>query len=182
MSVLLLEEIKSEAVRKAVAQASGSWYVILDACDAPNVLALVGNLLEEQESKPENPPLVQSLYSGKAASDYHAIAPYLFSLSAELIEWILAELDGQSWGFLFQTKLDFKSARKHFRGFLTVLDPQGEKMLFRFYDPRVLKIFLESSSQQEIQTFFGPCSLIVIPESGKFLSLCPSTAALEISR
>jgi hypothetical protein len=120
------------------------------------------------------------MYSGKAAQQYRAIAPYLFTLTPELLDWIVAELAGQPWGFLFHAELDFKSARKHFRNFVTVLDPQGEKMLFRFYDPRVLKVFVESANEQENPAFFGPCSQLVIPEGEKFLALNSSSAANAI--
>ncbi|MFN6160807.1 MAG: DUF4123 domain-containing protein [Planctomycetota bacterium] len=177
MSTVLFEEVTCESIREAVAQTPGTWYAILDACDAPNVLALVDSLTNAQESDPKSERLVQSMYSGKAAQQYRAIAPYLFTLTPDLLDWIVADLAGQPWGFLFHAELDFKSARKHFRNFVTVLDPQGEKMLFRFYDPRVLKMFVESANEQENQSFFGSCSQIVIPEGDRFLRLDHSAGA-----
>jgi hypothetical protein len=175
MSTVLFEEVTCESIREAVAKAPGTWYAILDACDAPNVLAFVDSLSQSQDSNPKSDRLVQSMYSGKAAQQYRAIAPYLFTLTPELLDWIVADLAGQPWGFLFHAELDFKSARKHFRNFVTVLDPQGEKMLFRFYDPRVLKMFVESATEQENQAFFGPCGAIAIPEGEGFLRLHASS-------
>jgi hypothetical protein len=171
MSTVLFEEVTCESIREAVVQAPGTWYAILDACDAPNVLALVDSLAQSQDSDPKSERLVQSMYSGKAAQQYRAIAPYLFTLTPDLLDWIVADLAGQPWGFLFHAELDFKGVRKHFRNFVTVLDPQGEKMLFRFYDPRVLKMFVESANEQERQRFFGHCSELVLPQSAYFDSV-----------
>lgn len=163
MAALVLEEVKYELLREAVANAPGTWYAILDACDAPNVLALVDSLTQSQDADPKSDRLVQSMYSGKAAQQYRAIAPYLFKLTPELLDWIVAELEAQPWGFLFHAELDFKSVRRHFRNFITVLDPQGEKMLFRFYDPRVLRAFEENATEREKQAFCGQVVSFFLP-------------------
>jgi hypothetical protein len=173
MAALILEEVKYESLREAIANAPGTWYAILDACDAPNVLALVDSLTQSQDSDPKSDRLVKSMYSGKAAQQYRAIAPYLFTLTPELLDWIVAELAGQPWGFLFHAELDFKSVRRHFRNFITVMDPQGEKMLFRFYDPRVLKMFLETANEQENISFYGLNGKIVIPLENVLVRIKP---------
>jgi hypothetical protein len=37
-----------------------------------------------------------------------------------------------------------------------VEDARGKEMYFRFYDPRVLRVFLPTCTAQEAQDFFGP--------------------------
>jgi hypothetical protein len=46
--------------------------------------------------------------------------------------------------------------RKHFRRFLTVHDSDGKPLLFRYYDPRVLRVYLPTCTAEELQTIFGP--------------------------
>ena len=45
--------------------------------------------------------------------------------------------------------------RKHFRSLVTVHDENGKPLIFRFYDPRVLRTFLPTCNADELKTFFG---------------------------
>jgi hypothetical protein len=46
--------------------------------------------------------------------------------------------------------------RRHLRQFLTVRDPRGQQLLFRYYDPRVLRVYLPTCVEDELQSMFGP--------------------------
>ena len=46
--------------------------------------------------------------------------------------------------------------RKHFRQFLLAALPDGKQVYFRFYDPRVLRVYLPTCTPEEIYRFFGP--------------------------
>ena len=48
------------------------------------------------------------------------------------------------------------------RIFLTVMTEKKKKLLFRYYDPRVLRPYLPSCTPAELQTFFGPIDQYVI--------------------
>ena len=37
-----------------------------------------------------------------------------------------------------------------------VYDPQGKPLYFRYYDPRVLRIYLPTCKESELKTVFGP--------------------------
>ena len=50
----------------------------------------------------------------------------------------------------------FKEVRKHFRQFLMAKLPDGKQVYFRFYDPRVLRLYLPTCTPEEINQFFGP--------------------------
>jgi hypothetical protein len=122
-------------------------YVILDACDAPEVPEKAHRLGEG---------CAGSLYNGTAQEDYWAIAPYLCKADQGLLRWILQTLWHEPWGIAVVSTADMAAVRAHFRKFLIVKSPEGEHWYFRFYDPRVLPVFLESSNQEELREFFGP--------------------------
>ena len=50
---------------------------------------------------------------------------------------------------------NLKEIRKNLRRFLIVEGPNAEPMYFRFYDPRILPIFLSSCTKEELGDFFG---------------------------
>ena len=52
--------------------------------------------------------------------------------------------------------IHLEGVRRQLRRALTVRDPNGRKLLFRFYDPQILRLFLPTCSAAELQTFFGP--------------------------
>jgi hypothetical protein len=137
--------------------ASGYVYVVLDACDAPAVPEKARSLGEER---------AMSLYNGTAQEDYWAIAPYLCKADPELLGWIKGSLWKEPWGIIAISKADFGEMRAHFRKFLMVQSPEGEYWYFRFYDPRVLPVFLESSTQEEAQELFGPVQAYALADPG----------------
>jgi len=57
----------------------------------------------------------------------------------------------------------FAEVRKHLRRFLTVeLEGSSKPVLFRFYDPRVLRVFLPTCTPKEVLEFFGPIKRYVL--------------------
>ena len=68
-----------------------------------------------------------------------AASPFLVRLregSPFLTRWRMEGL-GQHWGIFFRSDGDQEALRKHFRKKLLVFLPDGRRVLFRFYDPRV---------------------------------------------
>jgi hypothetical protein len=50
--------------------------------------------------------------------------------------------------------------------------PDGKIVYFRFYDPRVLRAYLTTCTDDEIRTFFGPVHRLVMEEEdGRPLSI-----------
>jgi hypothetical protein len=49
-----------------------------------------------------------------------------------------------------------EDVRHHLRHFLMVEIEGGKPVYFRFYDPRVLRVYLPTCTDQERQQFFGP--------------------------
>ena len=133
-------------------------YALLDACDEGRILTKIAEL-ENQ---------IVSLYRGKAEKDLFAFAPYVARVDTDLLSWITAELSGTPWGYFISVpnSCDLVAIRKHFRKFLMVMGPDGKELYFRFYDPRIIRTFLESSTESEVAEFFGPIIRFVTLSDG----------------
>lgn len=98
------------------------------------------------------------LYSGYLAPALEMAAPYLLQLEHDNQETRrLIELSwGNSWGVFLKSGTSLNKLRRHLREFLMVRDPQGRRMAFRYYDPRVLRPYLPTCNAEELRTVFGP--------------------------
>jgi len=135
------------ALKSLLHSADSHLYAVLDSADEPKVVERV----EESVDRGTN------LYVGSAQRDYWAISPYLLLMQPDDLDWILTDLQEDAWGIVAETNADLNVMKRHFRKFLTVKEGEsGRFLLFRFYDPRVLPIFLESCSIQQAHAFFGP--------------------------
>lgn len=98
------------------------------------------------------------LYRGRLAPDIAEVAPYLVELRAEqpFAQWVLENCWGNHWGIFVASHEGIRTLRQHFRRFTMVQDPDGKFLYFRFYDPRVLRVFLPTCEPAELAEFFGP--------------------------
>ena len=129
-------------------------FAVLDAARAPEVLGALRTHTE----------LHYSLYDGPEGERLDDVAPYLVQLQARspLTELLIREHWGQDWGVFLWALTDFKALRRHLRRFLIVQDAKGKDMYFRFYDPRVLRVFLPTCTPEELSDFFGPIAGFLI--------------------
>jgi hypothetical protein len=123
-------------------------YAILDAARDPRIYARLRTLKTG----------LVSLYRGQPEEALAPVAPYLISLAenAELRKWILSEGWGNSWGVFMTATAGIDDLRQHFRHFLLVRDADGKRLYFRFYDPRVLRVYLPTCTESELHQLFGP--------------------------
>jgi hypothetical protein len=108
------------------------------------------------------------LYAGDLSPRLQAAAPYLVHLApgarftGELLElgW------GNSWGFftIVPPDVTLQAHRRHLRTLLRVKDEEGRILVFRFYDPRVLRVYLPTCTEKEAALFFGPVPQIVVED------------------
>ena len=98
------------------------------------------------------------LYTGPLHPALETLAPYLVQLEHEdrRCRRFLELAWGHSWGIFIKCDTTLERLRKHLRGFLSVRDPGGLKLLFRYYDPRVLQVYLPSCSSEDLRVVFGP--------------------------
>jgi pSer/pThr/pTyr-binding forkhead associated (FHA) protein len=125
-------------------------YAILDAARDPAIL----KLLKGSETE------YQSLYEGVQAQVLEEYAPYLVRLpnDSRFLETLVREGWGKNWGVYLTCYKPFKDVRRHFRHFLKVELTDGQQVYFRFYDPRVLPVFLPTCTPEQATQFFGPVS------------------------
>jgi hypothetical protein len=97
------------------------------------------------------------LYTG-APHALEAVAPYLVRLEYGYRDTykFLERGWGNSWGVLLRCDTRLERLRTHLRHLLTVRDPAGRRLLFRYYDPRVLRLYLPSCLDPELRELFGP--------------------------
>ena len=105
-----------------------------------------------------------SLYSGPTAAELSDVAPYLVPCESgsDLANWFFGTAWGQSAGIVLQSEADLPALRSHLRHFLMVLDEVGTALYFRFYDPRVLRVFLPTCDPEQLSSLFGPISAFVV--------------------
>ena len=129
-------------------------FAILDAARDIRILAL---LLHHKEE-------CQSLYEGVEGAKLAQVAPYLVRLApdSQLLDPIVKEGWGKSWGVFLTCASDLQEVRRHLRHFLQVKLPDGEQVYFRFYDPRVMRVFLPTCVAEEATQFFGPIKRYVM--------------------
>ncbi|MBO1319678.1 DUF4123 domain-containing protein [Acanthopleuribacter pedis] len=86
------------------------------------------------------------LYRGHLSETVQEIAPYLVLLQSgrTTTEWIIEEGIPNHWASFFASVHDIDFLQRHFRKFLTVQREDGQKLYFRFYDPRVIPLIAET--------------------------------------
>lgn len=113
------------------------------------------------------------LYAGQIPAPLIPVAPYLVHLTADhpLTDQVLSEGWEDNWGIIVVSSASMETLRRHFRRFLRVKDETGKTMLFRFYDPRVLRVYLPTCNAVELGAFFEPVQAYLLPsgEPGKGL-------------
>jgi hypothetical protein len=129
-------------------------FAVLDGASIPDLLDMLY----------EHYPEFICLYRGELEPDIAEVAPYLVRLeqNSPITKWILERGWGNHWGIFAITQVDLTALRQHFRRFLTVHDEQGAPMLFRYYDPRVLRVYLPTCNAEELKTVFGPVGRYVL--------------------
>ena len=87
---------------------------------------------------------VVCLYQGSTAQELAAIAPYLVSpgTSDRVFDWLWNEGWGEHWGIFVWSLVATATLRDHFRRLTMVQTEDRRRLLFRFYDPRVMSAFL----------------------------------------
>ncbi len=123
-------------------------YGLLDGARSPRIHS---NLIASGER-------FECLYAGELPRPLAVAAPYLvrLPLAQPFTQWLLASGWGRAWGLLLLSEASILELRAHFRRLLKVKTDDGRECLFRFYDPRVLRVYLPTCTPKELATVFGP--------------------------
>jgi hypothetical protein len=83
------------------------------------------------------------LYRGVLPTALEKVAPYLVQLPVNtgFLDYLVRRGWGDSWGLYITSTSTLDQLRRHLRRFLRVKDEDGRKLVFRYYDPRVMRPF-----------------------------------------
>ncbi|NJO14972.1 MAG: DUF4123 domain-containing protein [Thioploca sp.] len=119
------------------------------------------------------------LFEGTRAQSLAAWAPYLVSLSpsSALLKSLVQAGWGKHWGVYLTSLAPFETILAHLRQWLWVQTAAGEKLYFRFYDPKSLRVFLPTLTLAEQQRFFGSVRrwLVEADSEGEVLEYVPES-------
>jgi Domain of unknown function (DUF4123) len=100
----------------------------------------------------------RSLYEGPEAKELAEVAPYLLELTDKprLLERLVEQGWGENWAIFLTATRPFLEVRRQLRKHLIVMEEETKKRLFfRFYDPRVLRVFLPTCEPEQSEQFYG---------------------------
>ena len=145
-----LEKIMNHIWQISETDPSFRQYAILDAARDDGIYA---KLLETGMEH-------ACLFRGAKAQDLATVAPYLVKLDREdpVTRWVLDRGWGNSWGIFVESATDHRALLRHFQSLVMIYDEDGKPLYFRYYDPRVLRVYLPTCNETELATVFGPVS------------------------
>jgi hypothetical protein len=98
------------------------------------------------------------LFSGPISPQMQVVAPYILEIEYDdkKTEKFVRETWGGDFGFFL--KSDTRSDRlvRHLRSLLIVRDYTNRTLMFRYYDPRILRRYLRTCTVEELRIFYGP--------------------------
>lgn len=149
MMVKNISQSPREAVLKSVVTPQARLYALIDSGRCP----------EGPKRAEEANMAHQSLLAGSLGRELGDVAPYLaeFRVRSSFGDWWFEQW-GRSIGVLVEAPVSLEELRSHFRTLLVVRHEDRRKYFFRFYDPRVLRVFLPNTTAIEVKRFFGPVS------------------------
>lgn len=175
MSERRLEQFENALRAEYFAAGSGSGvssFMVLDGASAPG---LIDHLYDDR-------PEFVCLLTGALPPDLAETAPYLVRLDnpSRFLDWVLGSALGRHWGVVLWSELDLAALARRLRKLLRVRGPDGEPLFFRFYDPRVLRVFLPTCQGDEANDWFGEVShyLVEGEEPGALLRFSVRDAAV----
>lgn len=138
-------------------EAGTSTYAVLDGARDARIHRLVA-----ASGKTHRP-----LYDGQLSPGMREVSPYIVELDARhaFTRTVLEAGWGNSWGIFVAARMSLEVVRRHLRRFLRVTDERGKQLLFRYYDPRVLRVYLPTCTPDELETFFGPLVRMVAEDA-----------------
>ena len=124
-----------------------NWWAILDAAKDERVFDLVSRSYLDK----------CCLFAGDLFPQLERTAPHLMQLSSRdtVTNLLLTYCWGNAWGVFVKSDAPIRTLRRHLRTLLRVKDESGRYLLFRYYDPRVLRVYLPTCHSGELKTVFG---------------------------
>lgn len=108
------------------------------------------------------------LYSGKLSPGLARVTPYIVRLEqgSSFLRAFYSDGWNDAWGIVLRTSADLTAVRRHLRTLAYAREPRGPKLLFRYYDPRVLRSFLPTCDETQLGQIFGQIDAFVFDGTG----------------
>jgi pSer/pThr/pTyr-binding forkhead associated (FHA) protein len=150
-----LPETSGIAGELSEAWRAGDLFGILDAARRDRIVPMLRRAIDPHDC----------LYDGIARIVMEDCAPYVvrFDPSSPLLLRLLDAGWGDAWGVFGSSTAKLSELRAHFRRLVVVCrEADGLPMYFRFYDPRVLRVFLPVATPRQRPAVFGPVERFVV--------------------
>lgn len=142
------DHARAERALAALRRERGALFAVLDAARDPRI----GELLRESVEP------CRSLFEGNLAAQIAEVAPQLVALPAHsrLCADLVREGWGLRWGVWLVSDRPLADVRRHLRKF-TLVQLEGSPIpaYFRFHDPDVLRVYLETCTPDERARWFA---------------------------
>lgn len=131
-------------------------YAVLDAAHDSKVLGVLSKYKCEYAS----------LFHSDRAPELIRFAPYIVALppTSAALEPLVDFGWGKDWGIYLTSAATGDDLIQFLRRLLISTLPDGQQVLLRFYDPRVLRTLLSNAAPQQWQHFFGPVRSYLMPD------------------
>lgn len=142
------DEAAAERALAELKRVSGPLFAVLDTGSDPRIAELVR----------ESVAPWRSLFDGLEGARLAEAAPHVVDVSADprLRDDLVREGWGYRWGMWLVSGKSLHEVRQHLRKFLLVQrEGTPEATYFRFYDPGVLRTYLETCTPTELAQWFG---------------------------
>jgi len=125
-------------------------FVIVDAARDNKVIEFLIDVLDELN--------YESLFNDETQTIFATVAPYLVLMSkkSNSLETLIDSGWGKSWGIFFTSNDSFQNVKNHFHQQLFAVNEDGKELFFRYYDPRVFRMYISSCNHEQKREFFGP--------------------------
>ena len=105
------------------------------------------------------------LYNDSINDTMASVAPYLIKAeqNSPLLDWLLNHW-GQFFGIvaIIPVSVSFEQVKEYFHSLLLVKHPAGRAVYFRFYDPRVVRLFFPITNNKQVPLLFGPYTYWIV--------------------
>jgi hypothetical protein len=128
------------------------WYAVVDGAADARLYDIVAAEREQA-----------CLYSGDYDDETRKALPWLVAIeeNSAIAKLWRAHESGRYWGILLRSALGLAQLRRHLRHFTTARLPDGEIVLFRFWDPRVFDVFVRTETAEQVGGFLEPIEMAV---------------------
>lgn len=167
----------ARSLLELLAEQPGYLFAVLDAARDPKIYPmLLGSDLP-----------YCSLYRGQPELELATVAPYLvyLPLGAPMLGHFIKEGWSKSWGIFLTCTMSMEEVRKQLRRCLMVtIEGNPSPVYFRFYDPRVLRIFLPIAEPQQLVEFGGDISSFYMEDESPdvLLKFYPKGSSIGVER